>query len=136
MSSCRKAETLSVYDCSPFLSEKLSALGLKIKKGDTDIAVLGEGIKTPPSVNAEIVFVPESLTDIGNINCLSAVSAGMGSKASLSFSSLEEESGVMSVNRNVDFSGKTIYPCEVKIPLFGKLSLYENLVHGFLSLFM
>ena len=128
MSSCRKAETLSVYDCSPFLGEKLSALGLKIKKG--------EGINTPPSVNAEIVFGPDSLTDIGNINCLSAVSAGMGSKASLSFSSLEEESGVMSVNRNVDFSGKTIYPCEVKIPLFGELSLYENLVHGFLSLFM
>ncbi len=136
-----KAETLSITGCGRGFRRNLSLLGLKIKKesSDTDIAIIGENAAEKAAVKALMVFIPDSIVNANIISCVSAVSAvsaGMGPKATLSFSSIGDETAVLSVNREVDFFGNIICPCEIRVNFVKSLSVYENMVYGFLTHFI
>jgi len=133
-----KAETLSITGCGRGFRRNLSLLGLKIKKesSDADIAIIGENAAEKAAVKALMVFIPDSIVNSNIISCVSAVSAGMGPKATLSFSSIGDETAVLSVNREVDFFGNIICPCEIRVNFIKSLSVYENMVYGFLTHFI
>lgn len=131
-----KAKTISVHGCSGYFTKKISAQGFTATKGKADISVLGENWDTDDKIDAKIVFVPENIGQINIVNCVSLVSAGMGGKATLSFSSINDDTAVLSVSRQVDLGGKTASIGEVKTPFDLKLSIYENLILGFLTHFM
>lgn len=73
--------------------------------------------------------------DKANINNLyklkkvhNAVSCGMETTDSVTFSSISEDSAIVCIRRQILFSNKIISPCEFKAPFNNDLSLYMNLV--------
>ncbi len=137
MNRSGKAETLFFTGCRAGFGKLAPALGLKIKKSAADIAVIGESAVLIPEIKAEVAFVPDGGDCVsGAINCVSAVSAGMGSKATLCFSSIGDETATLSVNREVDFFGEIIEPGEITVGFDKSLSIYENMVYGFLKHFL
>ena len=113
----------------------IEKFGLKSDCKECDIAVIGEK-KTDHSVSdAGIVFCPTDCLPSG-IRCVSAVSAGMDSRATLGFSSVGDETSFLCVNREIDFFGKKIIPGEYRVIMKHGVSLYENMILGFLDIFL
>jgi hypothetical protein len=135
MNQSRKAETLSCVGCGKSFERLASGLGLKVIKSRSDIAVIGEYLPQGSKAEGEILFCPDTGTDCV-IKCVSAVTAGMGPKATLGFSSICDSTAALSVSREVDFFGKSVEPCEIPVKLDESLSIYENIIYGFLNHFL
>lgn len=135
MNQSGKVDTLSCVGCGESFKRLASGLGLNIRKGKSDIAVIGEHPPKETKAEAEVVFCPDTGTDCA-IKCVSAVTAGMGPKATLGFSSIGDGRAVLSVSREVDFFGKLVEPCEIPVGTDESLSIYENIVYGFLNHFL
>lgn len=129
----RKAETLCVIGCGRGFSTLARGLGLKIKKGKSHIAVIGER-QVKGKVSGDVVFFPD--TSAVSFSAVFAVSAGMGEKSTLCFSSIGDTKALLCVRRKVDFFGSEIEPREVEVDIIKNLTVYENMVFGFLSHFL
>ncbi len=135
MNRLRKAEKVYCGGCGRLFSKQLEKLGLQLSDDMCDIAVIGERKAEHSLSDADVIFCPTGALPAG-IKCGSAVSAGMDSKATLGFSSVGEENSFLCVNREIDFFGKKIIPGEYRVDMRRGVSLYENMVLGFLDIFL
>lgn len=137
MNRWSEVKTLSIFGCGGGFCRHAPSLGLEIAEGDADIAVVGEHPEGKLDLKTEILFIPDGkVIKKGTILCVSALSAGMGPKATLGFSSFRRDAGTLAVNRGVDFFGVMIEPCEIHVETVKTLSVYENMVFGFLKHFL
>lgn len=72
------------------------------------------------------VICPEKVNINFPINCNNVVTCGMGLRCTVSFSSVGDDSAVLSVSRKIE----NLLPCEVRVDLKNNLSLYENIVYN------
>ena len=75
---------------------------------------------------AHTVLCPEKVNITFPITCNNVVTCGMGMRCSVSFSSVGENSAVLSVSRKIE----NLLPCEIRVELKKNLSLYENIVYN------
>ena len=75
---------------------------------------------------AHTVLCSEKVNITFPITCNNVVTCGMGMRCSVSFSSVGENSAVLSVSRKIE----DLLPCEIRVELKKNLSLYENIVYN------
>ena len=73
---------------------------------------------------ASTVVCPDKISVTGVLRCENIITCGMSARSTLSFSSVGEDTAVLSLSRKI---GDT-FPCEIRVSLFKNLSIYENLV--------
>lgn len=123
--------------CSKVFANEIKKLGLveTNRRQSCDIACIGEYAEKIPRTNALIAFCPEDI-GVSGLNCICTVSAGMGSKATLGFSSVGDGFAMLSICREIDFFGKKVIQGDYKVEIKPDLSLYESIIFGFLNLFL
>ena len=73
---------------------------------------------------AATVVCPDKISVTGVLRCENIITCGMSARSTLSFSSVGEDTAVLSVSRKVG----NLSPCETVVTINKKMSLYENLV--------
>lgn len=135
MNRLPKVNRIRSSGCGKAFSKQIEKLGLLPSGGECDIVVIGERGVNSLTCDADVVFCPTGRLPDG-LNCVEAVSVGMDSKASVCFSSVGDETSYLCVNREIDFFGKNVIPGEYRVAMKRGFSLYENMVFGFLDIFL
>lgn len=119
-----------------FLSEKVFDLYhlREYKDGRADILIVDEHPCEKPCerLEAEACFLPiHRIRDmIGCFRMKNAISCGMSSKDSVTYSSIGEERALICIQRKIIFLDKVYEPCEFPVFLHKNISEYQNLIVG------
>lgn len=138
MNSERNMPEILIIGCKkPFLefSKQLFDYETEIKKSYYDFIVMGEtGSKVNFNISCGIAICPQSLKLNGKIKCGGVVTCGMNTRCTLSFSSIDYDKALLSINRRIDFDRNSIQQCEKPVDYYESLTIYENLVLQALNL--
>ncbi|MGM9658871.1 MAG: hypothetical protein ACI3W9_07795 [Eubacteriales bacterium] len=95
------------------------------RKAEYELLLIGESGEFHGKLErAETVVCPRRVTLDRPLPCSMAVTCGMTEDCTVSFSSISENSALLSLSR--PFSGRR--PCDVRVKLRQGVSVYENLV--------
>jgi len=100
-----------------------------------DIIVMDEsGGDIFNDINCKYIICPPSIKLHGKVKCNSVITCGMDNKCTLSFSSIDYDKALLSINRRIDLKIKSIHQCEKPVDYYEVLTVYENLVIQALSI--
>ena len=113
----------------PGFAQQLFGLETNALYREYFIIVLGEaGYGLADELVCDYIICPQSLELSGRIKCSSVITCGMNTRCTLSFSSIDGDKALLSVNRRIDFGEKSIHQCERPVDYYEAFSAYENLV--------
>ncbi len=133
---CDKSDSLKKF----FIGEKVFDLYnlYEYNNKKADILIVDEypcDVKPYEKIEAEACFLPiHRIHDtIGRFKMKSAISCGMSSKDSITYSSINDEKALICIQRRIIFNGKAYEPCEFPVMLNKNISDYQNLIAGTLK---
>ncbi|PKM61788.1 MAG: hypothetical protein CVU97_06740 [Firmicutes bacterium HGW-Firmicutes-21] len=110
-------------------ARQLFDIETQISQKDYKIIVIGEsGGAVATDLSCGYIICPQSMELDGRIKCGGIITCGMDIKCTLSFSSIDYDKALLSINRRIDFDDKSIHQCEKPVDYYEQLSVYENLV--------
>lgn len=115
----------------PFLefARQLFSFDIDLFNEKYDILVMGEsGGDIKKDIECRYVICPQSMKLDGIIKCRNVITCGMNTRCTLSFSSIDFNKALLSVNRRIDLEQKSIHQCERPVDYYEPLTVYENLV--------
>jgi hypothetical protein len=116
---------------APFIdfAKQLFSFENEIKKDDYNIIVIGEaGSELDGNISCRFIICPQNIKLSGKIKCTGIVTCGMNTRCTLSYSSIDYDKALLSVNRRIDLDGRSIHQCEKPVDYYEPLTVYENLV--------
>jgi hypothetical protein len=116
---------------APFIdfASQLFGFETKIQKDYYHIIAIGEtGSELDGNISCGFIICPQSMKLSGKIKCNGIITCGMNTRCTLSYSSIDYNKALLSVNRRIDLDDRSIHQCEKPVEYYEPLTVYENLV--------
>lgn len=99
------------------------------------IIAIGEtGSELDGNISCGYIICPQNIQLSGKIKCGGIITCGMNTRCTLSYSSIDYDKALLSINRRIDLEDKSIHQCEKPVEYYEPLTVYENLVLQGLSI--
>lgn len=100
-----------------------------------ELLIINENtVLSQSEIKTKILIHPETNEGNTEIYCDIAISAGMSEKCTVNFSSIEYDSAMLSVNREIECNGKKLLPGEFQVDYIEEMTIYENLIINILEI--
>lgn len=122
---------------TPFIdfASQLFRFETEMNKNYYRIIAIGEtGGELDGNIACGFIICPQSVQLSGKIKCSGIITCGMNTRCTLSYSSIDYDKALLSVNRRIDLEDKSIHQCEKPVAYYEPLTVYENLVLQGLSI--
>lgn len=122
---------------APFIgfASQLFQFDTEKRKDYYRIIAIGEtGSELDGNISCGFIICPQNIQLSGKIKCSGIITCGMNTRCTLSYSSIDYNKALLSINRRLDLDGRSIHQCEKPVEYYEPLTVYENLVLQGLSI--
>ncbi len=116
---------------TPFIdfASQLFRFETVMRRSRYGIIAIGEtGGEIDGNITCGFIICPQNIQLSGKIKCSGIITCGMNTRCTLSYSSIDYDKALLSINRRIDLEDKSIHQCEKPVEYYEPLTVYENLV--------
>jgi hypothetical protein len=116
---------------TPFIdfASQLFRFETVMRRSRSGIIAIGETCgEIDGNITCGFIICPQNIQLSWKIKCSGIITCGMNTRCTLSYSSIDYDKALLSINRRIDLEDKSIHQCEKPVEYYEPLTVYENLV--------